>query len=97
MIVCAAVNDITSNEINYSNQSITLLGLGAMGRAVLKCYAKHKYTVHAWNRGEENLQKIRKLGLNNAVVVHKSLETAVEASNTILLVINSEPKPPNCS
>lgn len=65
--------------------NITVLGLGGMGRAVAECFAsKGYYHVHAWNRGEENRDKVR--GVEN-ITVHDDLKSAVDASALIAMVV----------
>lgn len=64
--------------------SITVLGLGGMGRAVAECFASKGYRVHAWNRGKENRDKVR--GVTN-ITVHDDLQSAVEASDSIAMVV----------
>lgn len=64
--------------------AITVLGLGGMGQAVAKCFASKGYQVHAWNRGEENRDKVR--GVAN-ITVHDDLQDAVEASDLIAMIV----------
>lgn len=63
---------------------ITVIGLGGMGRAVAECFASKGHLVHAWNRGEENREKVR--GITN-ITVHNNLQEAVEASDLIAMVV----------
>lgn len=68
-------------------KSVTLIGLGGMGKAVLQCYRKHDYHVHGWNRTPRH-DEFRS---DKGVTIHDTVEEAIAASDTILVVINSEP------
>ena len=65
-------------------KTVTILGLGGMGRAVAECFASKGYHVHAWNRGAENRYKVR--GVPN-ITVHDDVEGAVEASQLVIMVL----------
>lgn len=65
-------------------KTITVLGLGGMGRAVAECFASKGYHVHAWNRGEENRDKVR--GVPN-ITVHNDIQSAVEASPNVIAMV----------
>ncbi|KAG7354378.1 NAD-dependent glycerol-3-phosphate dehydrogenase [Nitzschia inconspicua] len=71
-------------------KSISLIGLGGMGKAIAKCFMSHGYHVHVWNRTPpknrdwvEQPERFR---------WHESPTSAIMASNVTLLVINSAPR-----
>lgn len=72
-------------------QHVTVLGLGAMGKAIVQCYASsqggNNYHVHAWNRGEEKRNAVK--GLEH-VTVHDNLIDAVWKSSIIIMTIDSD-------
>lgn len=76
-------------------KSISLIGLGGMGKAIAKCFMKHGYTVHAWNRTpQKNRDWIggdHSSDSHRLFVTHGSARAAILASNTTVLVINSAP------
>jgi 3-hydroxyisobutyrate dehydrogenase-like beta-hydroxyacid dehydrogenase len=86
ILLCA----LSTTAQDENDKEITLLGLGGMGTAILKCFVQHGYTVHAWNRGETNRVKVQNMNLS-AVIVHDNIHDAIQATHTTMLVINSEP------
>lgn len=66
-----------------SPSSVTVLGLGYMGTAVLRCLAKNGVQVHAWNRGAEKREAVR-----DVATVHQTAAAAVQASNVTLVLID---------
>lgn len=67
-------------------ESITLIGLGIMGRAVAQAYSNKGYKVHAWNRGEANRNRTKELHLDN-VTVCDDLTEAVAKSNLVIMMV----------
>ena len=65
---------------------IVILGLGNMGKALVQCYSKKGYQVHAWNRGEKNRKAVEALVLDN-VKVYSDLKSAVEAAELIIMSV----------
>ena len=69
---------------------ITILGLGSMGQAFVKCLLKidddnnPAIKVHAWNRGSEKRNTVRDMG----AMVYDTAEAAVQASNITLILID---------
>eukprot|EP00546_Thalassionema_frauenfeldii_P013987 CAMPEP_0178929566 /NCGR_PEP_ID=MMETSP0786-20121207/20679_1 /TAXON_ID=186022 /ORGANISM="Thalassionema frauenfeldii, Strain CCMP 1798" /LENGTH=286 /DNA_ID=CAMNT_0020605853 /DNA_START=137 /DNA_END=997 /DNA_ORIENTATION=- len=59
-----------------------------MGKAVVKCFAKNDYSIHAWNRGERNRQVIKDLHLPN-VEVYDQFYKAVEQSDIVFMHIDA--------
>jgi 3-hydroxyisobutyrate dehydrogenase-like beta-hydroxyacid dehydrogenase len=70
--------------VRKKTKSITVLGLGGMGRAVAQCFASKGYQVHAWNRGKESRDNVR--GMDN-ITVHDDLKEAVDASALVAMVV----------
>jgi 3-hydroxyisobutyrate dehydrogenase-like beta-hydroxyacid dehydrogenase len=70
-----------------SNNAVTIIGLGGMGKAILQCYRKHGYFVHGWNRTPRHEEYLTDEG----VTIHDTVEEAVAATDIIVVVINSEP------
>lgn len=67
-------------------KSITLIGLGIMGRAVAQCYSNKGYKVHAWNRGKRNRDLTEAMNLQN-VVIYDDPNEAIKESNLVLMMV----------
>lgn len=79
----AEAEEPPSSSSNISS-SITVLGLGYMGTAVLQCLAKNSNTaVHAWNRGADKREAVK-----DVATVYESAEAAVQASRVTLILID---------
>lgn len=75
--VCGAQTD-------SSPPDITVLGLGKLGVAVVKCLAEgENVTIHAWNRGVEKRKAVKDMA-----TVHETAESAVQASSLTLIMID---------
>jgi 3-hydroxyisobutyrate dehydrogenase-like beta-hydroxyacid dehydrogenase len=71
----------------------TLIGLGAMGRSVLKCLiSKGGLEVHAWNRGVANRKAVMDVELEH-VTVYENVTDAIAASDNLVFVIISSGAP----
>jgi len=66
--------------------SITLLGLGIMGRAIARSFSNKGYTVHAWNRGKPNRDRTQVMNLAN-VILYNDPNEAVKQSSLILMTV----------
>mmetsp|Transcript_12635 Transcript_12635/g.19567 ORF Transcript_12635/g.19567 Transcript_12635/m.19567 type:complete len:331 (-) Transcript_12635:26-1018(-) len=77
-----------TSDADQVRNHVTVVGLGGMGKAVVKCFAKNGYDVHAWNRGERNRQAIKDLELSN-VKIYEEFEKALEQSKIILMHIDA--------
>lgn len=66
--------------------SIALLGLGIMGRAIARSFSNRGYTVHAWNRGKANRDCTKAMDLEN-VIVYDDPNEAVKNSSLILMTV----------
>jgi 3-hydroxyisobutyrate dehydrogenase-like beta-hydroxyacid dehydrogenase len=75
-----------ASESDQEKGSVTVVGLGGMGQAFVKCFASKGYLVHAWNRSEKNRNITREFGLEN-LTVHEDLKSAVAASDMIIMVV----------
>mmetsp|Transcript_13286 Transcript_13286/g.18821 ORF Transcript_13286/g.18821 Transcript_13286/m.18821 type:complete len:398 (-) Transcript_13286:298-1491(-) len=81
-------------EQKLTNKHVTVLGLGDMGKAIVKCYSKHGYIVHAWNRSEKNRQIVQDLHLPgvhvyddlSAALLAKTEEFSDSNNNNIVLM-----------
>lgn len=67
-----------------SANDITVVGLGLMGNAICKCYAKKGYQVHAWNRGQKNRKLAEKIP---GVCVYETIDAAVAQSSLIIMSV----------
>lgn len=73
---------------NEAPKSVTILGLGGMGMAVVKCIASSSSVqVHAWNRGAAKRQALKEMELSN-VYVHESMADAIQSSNIVMTMID---------
>jgi len=79
LIVCSVVGATNDDE----EDAVTVLGLGAMGTAVVQCLAQKNYTIHAWNRGHEKLQAV-----SDIAITHETPFAAVQATNLTLILID---------
>jgi 3-hydroxyisobutyrate dehydrogenase-like beta-hydroxyacid dehydrogenase len=83
----AEAASVVVEESQLSQQqrsSVTVLGLGNMGTAVLRCLVVQKnVVVHAWNRGVDKREAIR-----DVAHVYETAEAAVLASNVTLILID---------
>ena len=87
LAVVHAVN--TSENADKVNESVTVVGLGGMGKSVVKCFASQGLSVHAWNRGQAKRQALQEMNLDN-VTVHDNMVDAVEKSDIVLMVVGGE-------
>jgi len=74
--------------MDTKEQSITLMGLGTMGRAVARAYSNKGHQVHAWNRGQKNRDLDQEMNLKNVIVCDKPTE-AVKHSSRLVLMMNA--------
>lgn len=81
-------NSTISNHNDMHNANVTILGLGSMGMAIVKCLAsKSSMIIHAWNRGDEKRQQLQSLAYHN-VHVHDNINNAIQSSNIIVTMID---------
>jgi len=73
--------------ITDAEKSITLLGLGIMGRAVAKCYNNQGYRVHAWNRGKANRDLTRAMNLENVIIYDDPTEAVQQSDSKLVLMM----------
>lgn len=73
------------------DKSVTLLGLGVMGKALAQCYSQNGYRVHAWNRGSQRREEMKAENLEG-VTVYDDLQEAVEKTDTVIVMFASEPE-----
>ena len=81
--VASAANDDAAAAEETDPKSVTILGMGGMGKAIAKCFLENGYEVHAWNRSPRSMDQVQ---------MHATVPEAVAASSTTFVVINSEPK-----
>jgi 3-hydroxyisobutyrate dehydrogenase-like beta-hydroxyacid dehydrogenase len=86
------------NDFDFSDYNdITILGLGSMGQAFVKCLlqqqqqeqsntttAKTAITVHGWNRGSNKRDIVRDMGAR----IYETPDAAILASNITLILID---------
>jgi len=80
----------TDTDAGSATKSVTVLGLGMMGKAMSECFASRGYQVHAWNRGEAKRTAMRDAAVDG-VTVYDDARQAVEASDTVVVMFASEP------
>jgi NAD binding domain of 6-phosphogluconate dehydrogenase len=90
-------NHVTLNDFSKYND-ITILGLGSMGQAFVKCLLQQKnqqndnnntttttaMNVHGWNRGIEKRDIVRDMG----ATIYETPDAAIMASNITLILID---------
>ena len=88
------VSEATTDDDVATTHRITIVGLGSMGRSVLKCLVSKgdNIEVHAWNRGASNRQLVLDMELDG-VTVHDNVTKAIAASDNIVLVVINSGKP----
>lgn len=64
--------------------SVAILGLGIMGKSMVKTFSKAGYSVHGWNRSEKNRTLVEEMSLPN-VIVYSDLEEAVKACDIVIM------------
>ena len=69
-----------------AEKSITLMGLGIMGRVVAKSYSDKGYKVHAWNRGKVNRDLTRGMNMKN-VFIYDDPNEAVKQSGLVMMMV----------
>jgi len=81
-----AVSLAANENLDKSQHTIGVVGLGLMGKAIVECYASQPhFQVHAWNRGESRRRQVRDLNIDN-VKVHDTLEDFLAATEDIVIM-----------
>jgi 3-hydroxyisobutyrate dehydrogenase-like beta-hydroxyacid dehydrogenase len=70
-----------------AEKSITLLGLGIMGRAVAKCYNDKGYRVHAWNRSKAKRDLTKAMNLENVIIYDDPSEAVQQSDSNLVLMM----------
>jgi predicted dinucleotide-binding enzyme len=83
-----AHGDDSIDDNSITKRSISLLGMGGMGKAIANCFMKHGYHVHAWNR----TPKKEEWEYPDRLIVHATAHEAIASSDVTFVVINSAPK-----
>jgi hypothetical protein len=79
---------VDAEEKRQDHSPITILGLGIMGAAVLKCLADAERPVHAWNRGSQKREAVKDI---QNVSVYETAAEAIQASDVTLILIDDWP------
>lgn len=69
-----------------TKKSITLLGLGIMGRAVARSFHIAGYRVNAWNRGQANRALTKAMKLDN-IVLYEDPNEAIQQSDLAMMMV----------
>jgi 3-hydroxyisobutyrate dehydrogenase-like beta-hydroxyacid dehydrogenase len=78
-------------QIISKNGSVSLIGLGGMGKAIAKCLMRHGYSVHGWNRTPLNNSQSWEEH-HQRFTMYQTPTQAIMASNITIFVINSTPR-----
>ena len=70
---------VNSTTCSKEKGRVTVMGLGIMGRAVVQCFARQGYHVHAWNRGKTNRDLVKAMNLGNVTVYEDSTEAVLQS------------------
>lgn len=81
---------MNNDDAEKKKKSITLLGLGIMGRAIAQCYSNKGYHVHAWNRGQANRDLVQAMSLKNVVVYDDPTEAVMQSDLILMMVLADE-------